>query len=197
MSQLARSPAGSRWGHFVDLLTVMVAVITIVVAIRVIKAPTGSASPLPDRADIERGIVGRVLDTLAIAERGEGSGSRVAFRGVPHLVFLFRSDCRACRVTEPAWLRLISEIDSSVVIQALTLGRDEASDPQLGHSAVPVGRPTSQGEFDRVFALPTVVPVTLLVSADGVVRYARVGALTSADVDSILTAASNYVFAGN
>ena len=104
-------------------------------------------------------------------------------RGLPTLLLVFRSDCPACRAVAPRW----RELGRSVMgggARVLAVGLEPAA------TALPYAReqlpgalavlPRSRERFLRVLDVAT-VPATLLVDAEGRLRFRREGTTTAVD----------------
>jgi hypothetical protein len=178
-----RSAGRAWWSLSADLLTIVVGAVALIMAARAFVSRERPQASL-NIADVESTLRQQSFDTLTLIRDGERDPALVRFSGSRHVFFLFRTDCRACKVTEPIWMALLSEIDPSIEVEAITPQPPNDSARFLRHHRVRVWHAPSADAFRRAFLTP-VVPVTVVTSERGSVHYARVGALVSSDLDSL------------
>ena len=115
------------------------------------------------------------------------TGERIQLdRGLPTLLLVFRSDCPACRAVAPRWRELGRSVMGGARVFAVGLEPHATALPyateQLPDAVGVV--PRSRERFLRVLDL-TAVPATLLIDADGRLRYRREGTTTEVDVAAV------------
>lgn len=141
---------------------------------------------VPAWEERQRVAVGDVVPSeLRLAALASGDTVPPSAPGVSTLFLVFQSTCPACERNLPAWQRLVAEARGSRV---LAIGLEDESAAlayvrELLPDALAV-RPLDRDEFIARLDV-TVVPTTLAVDAQGVLRRRAEGMLQSGAVDDL------------
>ena len=109
------------------------------------------------------------------------------------LLFVFSTTCDFCRASLTAWKTIASELrdDSGVEIYGISVDSVEATRAFLAQHDIEFPVVSFAERKVRALYRSGIVPQTVVLDAEGMVRYARLGAITEAVVvDSVLAQAS-------
>lgn len=172
-------PGARRWtGRALDVGTWLLLVVGVTFLVR--------DRILPAWEERQRVAVGDVVPSeLRLAALASGDTLPPSARGVSTLYLIFQSTCPACERNLPAWQRLVAEARGTRVL-AIGL-EEEASALRYVREQLPEAlavRPLDQDAFLRRLTV-TVVPTTLVVDAQGVLRRRAEGILQSGAMDDL------------
>lgn len=172
-------PGARRWsGRALDVGTWLLLVVGVTFLVR--------DRLVPAWEERQRVAVGDVVPAeLRLAALASGDTLAPSAPGVSTLFLIFQSTCPACERNLPAWRRLVAEARGSRVLaigleeesSALSYVRERLPDAL---AVRPLDRDAFIGRLDL-----TVVPTTLAVDAQGVLRRRTEGTLQSAAVDDL------------
>lgn len=138
-------------------------------------------------ATFERGLVGTELRQMQLRDAGSTADSVLTFRsrGTPQIVVAFLPGCLACLDTRPIWER-IAEEHPRVPFHAITAASSRNPEAFFGSGRIKVWL-AATADHMSVAVGSDIVPMTLVLSPDGVILLARVGVLQDHDVTRIGT----------
>ena len=109
--------------------------------------------------------------------------------GRTQLLFVFATTCEHCRASLPAWRRIASELSNEFGVEVYGISVDSVEATRAFVTQHNLGFPVVSFVDPKLRALyrSGIVPQTVVLDAQGMVNYARLGAVTeNATVDSIL-----------
>lgn len=139
--------------------------------------PTGTGSERPERPRLA---AGDALGSFTL-RTAAGELVPVAFDGThgPSLVLVFAQECWACPLALPAWEGLVPRaLAAGARVVGLRLDPGDPREDLLADLPVTVGSLEDASEVP--LAQLATVPLTLLLDPDGIVLWARYGALEPA-----------------
>lgn len=110
--------------------------------------------------------------------------------GPPQVLFVFNTTCPFCRASLPTWGGAAARLrDHGVETYGVSLDGPELTQAYVEQHGLAYPVVCLTDSKHRALYRASVVPQTLVLDADGQVRYARLGAVTGPSVeDSIVTA---------
>lgn len=186
MDQEPTDSAPRRLERQLDLLTLVVLVLAAGAALRHFLPDEQPTLPgdVPDARNIERRLIGWSVEPVLLTRQGDSVQRVQVFRSdTLQLLVLYRSDCPACRRTAPVWVSLAWGLDPRIAVHAITSDSVGVWPDLVSHPRVRVWHASAE-ILARTFRT-SLVPVTMILSSDGMVRYARVGMLSVGAVDTL------------
>ncbi len=111
------------------------------------------------------------------------------FRGKPVLLNFWASWCPPCRVEMPHLINVYEQFSNQVEFVGINMAhqdRDEAALGFISDYEVPYDNLVdANGEIARLFRV-TAFPTTVVLDADGVIAYRRVGGMTERELINVM-----------
>lgn len=149
-----------------------------------------SMAPSAGTAKVEKAAIDRLLASHWLGAEGN-TVSFATWRGKTVVVNFWASWCPPCRAEMPGFSRLQDKFAANGV-QFVGIALDTVENVREFSAQSPVSYPLLMGDaegssFARELGNPRLaLPYTLIVNASGEVRFARLGAVTEVELDTLL-----------
>lgn len=176
----------SNW-HATDAFLMLAAGGTVVIAALSYIRPVQSAKSAERPPEMASAIGSSLAAMPVLTAAGGVDTFRFQPKHRPTLVIFFRSTCEACERTSPIWKALMTDYRGRADLYAVSIEGTEVATDWLDRHAIvrdSLLLPAHVADIATKWHVPA-VPITLVLSPDGVVRLAFVGVLAPAQLGAI------------
>lgn len=167
-----------KW-RAMDVFLMLAATGVVVIAALSYIRPVRASTPVERPPDLSGAIGSSLAAVPVLTQTGGVDTFRLKPKTLPTLVILFRSTCEACERTSPLWKTLAADFRGRADLYAVSIEGTEVANEWLNRHKIvrdSLVLPADVADIVTKWHVPA-VPITLVLSPDGIVRLAFVGVL--------------------